>query len=73
MVALAQPAAGLHQRMEALGRANEIRQRRRALKDELRDGSRRIEEVVREPVWWLFTVPVQTIGALLRGQTWRDA
>ncbi len=45
------------QKWVALSQANEIRSRRRQLKAQLRDGSVTLDDVLREPEWWLATVP----------------
>ena len=52
------PVRSLDQRMEALKRANEIRVRRAQLKKELKDGSARIEDVLREPPDYVSTAKV---------------
>lgn len=48
----------LRQRHQALERANDIRIRRAQLKRDVRDRSARIEDVLREPEWFMFSVPV---------------
>jgi hypothetical protein len=52
------PLRSLDQRMEALKRANEIRVRRAQLKKELKDGSARIEDVLRAPPDYVSTAKV---------------
>lgn len=55
------------QRFRALDGANDIRVRRHRLKDELRDGTRGVESVLREPEWWLFSLPVHELLGWLPG------
>lgn len=60
------------QRMAALDRANDIRMRRRALKRDLHDRTCRIEDVLREPEWFVFTAPIfEVLGWAPRTGTWR--
>jgi hypothetical protein len=52
------PLRSLDQRMEALRRANEIRVRRAQLKKDLKDGSARIEDILRRPPEYVETAKV---------------
>jgi hypothetical protein len=52
------PLRSLDQRMEALKRANEIRVRRAQLKKDLKEGSARIEDVLRQPPDFVSTAKV---------------
>jgi hypothetical protein len=52
------PLRSLDQRMEALRRANEIRVRRAQLKKDLKDGSARIEQILRDPPEYVETAKV---------------
>ena len=52
------PARSLDQRMEALTRANDIRVRRAKLKRDLKDGSVKIETILREPPEYVETAKV---------------
>ena len=49
------PVRSLDQRMDALRRANEIRVRRAQLKKDLKNGSARIEEILRNPPGYVET------------------
>jgi len=52
------PLRSLDQRMEALRRANEIRVRRAQLKKDLKAGTTRIEEILRDPPEYVGTAKV---------------
>jgi hypothetical protein len=52
------PVRSLDQRMEALRRANEIRVRRAQLKKDLKDGSVRIESILKSPPPYVETAKV---------------
>jgi hypothetical protein len=52
------PLRSLDQRMEALRRANEIRVRRAQLKKDLKAGSAKIEEILRDPPGYVETAKV---------------
>ena len=52
------PVRSLDQRMDALRRANEIRVRRAQLKKDLKNGSARIEEILRNPPGYVETAKV---------------
>ena len=52
------PVRSLDQRMDALRRANEIRVRRAQLKKDLKNGSARIEEILRSPPAYVETAKV---------------
>src|SRR5881396_1945788 len=52
------PVRSFDQRMEALKRANEIRVRRAQLKKDLKNGSARIEEILRNPPGYVETAKV---------------
>jgi hypothetical protein len=52
------PERSLDQRMEALKRANNIRVKRARLKKDLKDGRRRIEEILADPPEFVFTAKV---------------
>ena len=52
------PLRSLDQRMEALRRANEIRVRRAQLKKDLKAGTARIEDVLRDPPEYVETAKV---------------
>jgi hypothetical protein len=52
------PVRSLDQRMDALRRANEIRVRRAQLKKDLKNGSVRIEEILRSPPTYVETAKV---------------
>jgi len=52
------PARSLDQRLDALGRANEVRSRRAALKSDLKRGSVRINDVLSAPPEFLLTAKV---------------
>ncbi len=52
------PLRSLDQRMEALRRANEIRVRRAQLKKDLKAGTVRIEEILRDPPEYVSTAKV---------------
>jgi hypothetical protein len=52
------PERSLDQRMEALKRANNIRVKRARLKKDLKDGRRRIEEILADPPEFVSTAKV---------------
>jgi hypothetical protein len=52
------PVRSLDQRMDALRRANEIRVRRAQLKKDLKNGSARIEDILRNPPGYVETAKV---------------
>jgi S13-like protein len=52
------PERSLDQRMEALKRANNIRVKRAKLKKDLKDGRRRIEEILADPPEFVSTAKV---------------
>ena len=52
------PARSLDQRMDALGRANEVRSRRAALKADLKHGRVSINEILGDPPEFLLTAKV---------------
>jgi hypothetical protein len=52
------PVRSLDQRMDALRRANEIRVRRAQLKKDLKTGSARIEDILRNPPGYVETAKV---------------
>jgi hypothetical protein len=52
------PERSLDQRMEALKRANDIRVKRARLKKDLKDGQRRIEEILSDPPEFVSTAKV---------------
>ncbi|HMK93305.1 MAG TPA: integration host factor, actinobacterial type, partial [Thermoleophilia bacterium] len=52
------PARSLDQRMDALGRANEVRSRRAALKADLKHGRVSISEILGDPPEYLLTAKV---------------
>ena len=52
------PVRSLDQRMEALRRANDIRVKRAQLKKDLKDGSVRIEQILRNPPDYVSTAKV---------------
>jgi hypothetical protein len=52
------PVRSLDQRMDALRRANEIRVRRAQLKKDLKNGSARIEDILRNPPAYVETAKV---------------
>ena len=52
------PARSLDQRMDALGRANEVRSRRAALKSDLKHGDVSINEILADPPEFLLTAKV---------------
>ena len=52
------PARSLDQRMDALGKANEVRSRRAALKADLKHGEVNIREVLGAPPEYLLTAKV---------------
>ncbi len=55
---LAAPERSLHQRMEALQRANDIRSRRAQLKRDLKAGRQPIHELLLDPPEYLLTAKV---------------
>lgn len=53
------------QSMQALGRATEVKQRRAALKRELKAGDARLSEILREEIPdWLWTLPAERLLCL---------
>ena len=52
------PERSLDQRLDALGKANEVRSRRAALKSDLKHGTVRIDDVLTEPPEYLLTAKV---------------
>jgi hypothetical protein len=52
------PERSLDQRMEALKRANDIRVKRARLKKDLKDGRRRIEDILSDPPEFVSTAKV---------------
>jgi hypothetical protein len=52
------PERSLDQRMEALKRANDIRVKRARLKKDLKDGQRRIEDILSDPPEFVSTAKV---------------
>lgn len=50
---------------EALDRANQVRQRRKQLKAALHAGTVRFEDVIREPEWFLFSMPAYELVGLV--------
>jgi hypothetical protein len=52
------PARSLDQRMDALGRANEVRSRRAALKGDLKRGVVRVDDILAAPPEYLLTAKV---------------
>ena len=52
------PARSLDQRLDALGKANEVRSRRAALKSDLKHGAVRINDVLSAPPEFLLTAKV---------------
>ena len=52
------PIRSLDQRMDALKRANDVRVRRAKLKKDLKDGSVRIEQILRNPPDYVSTAKV---------------
>lgn len=58
MVASAVPDRSLAQRMEALGRANEIRAERAIFKRDLKAGRKKVHDYLLEPPGWLETMKI---------------
>lgn len=55
------PARSLDQRLDALGKANEVRSRRAALKADLKRGAVRIDDVLAAPPEYLLTAKVSDL------------